>query len=183
MTIRLNHVTRKSNDYTQVIKLYKSAFSPDEQLPVSYLLWKAKQKKASFYSCYEDDKWVGFTYLHSYQDITHIFFLAIAETCRAGGYGGKVLNAIKELYPQNRLVLKIEELNEKAENYNQRVKRKKFYEKNDFVSTGIMTKEKNAYYEILSHGGLVTKTELKQTYKEFAGAFFLFLFGPKILDK
>lgn len=92
--------------------------------------------KAGFYALYDLDTWVGFIYLKEFKDIVFVKFFAISEQRLSGGYGSKVMDSMKGKYAKQRIVLNIEELDDTADNYQQRIKRKAFYAKNDFCSTG-----------------------------------------------
>lgn len=53
-------------------------------------------------------------------------YLAIDDKARGNGFGSGVLGALKEKYKGRNLFLAIEEIDEKAENYAERINRKKF---------------------------------------------------------
>ena len=48
-------------------------------------------------------------------------FFAISEQRRFGGYGSKVMDLMKGKYAKQRIVLNIEELDDTADNYQQRI--------------------------------------------------------------
>jgi len=67
------------------------AFPVEERVPFWFLMAKSKRKNAGFYGIYEKEKWVGFVYIVSYQDIRYVFYLAVSEKERGEGYGSKIL--------------------------------------------------------------------------------------------
>ena len=65
-------------------------------------------------------------------DVVILLYLAISDAVRGKGYGSAVLQAVQKKYAGKRIILNIEEMDEQAANYAQRVKRKAFYQKNGF---------------------------------------------------
>lgn len=77
---------------------------------------KSKGKNARFYSVYEKETWVGFVYLIKYQDIIYVFYLAVSEKERGGGYGSKILKKITDKYQEKRIILCIEPVDKNVDN-------------------------------------------------------------------
>ena len=73
---------------------------------------------------------------------------------RGAGCGSDILLRLKEENPEKTVVLNIEPLDERAENYEERVRRLAFYEKNGFFDTG---------YEIDEIGGTFRVIASKKT--------------------
>lgn len=156
---------------TQIESLYENAFPKSERAPFWFLRHKAKQSDVSFNSLYEDESWIGLIYMSEYEDILLVLYFAIDASCRSGGYGTKVLTALREDHLDKRIVLTIEPIDEQADNYEQRVKRKRFYEKNGFTSAGIIVEGLGQAFEMLISGGSVTPEEVRTVYKSFLGGF------------
>ncbi len=180
MSIKFVTVSKNDKDYRKVVDLYKKAFPKKERFPLWLLFYKVKSKNAQFSSLYENDNWLGFLYTIEHKNIVLILYLAISETCRSGGYGTKVLTAIREKSVGKRIVLDIEEVDEKAQNYVQRFRRKRFYEKNDYRSSGYTINEMGQKFEVLILGDSMTKPALKEVYKHLAGNFLGLFFLPEI---
>ena len=171
MAIIFKEVNKKEEEFQKVKDLYLTAFPANERFPM-WLLWKkARQNYINFYNLYDDDKWIGFIYIVLEKDISLIAYLAIHSKERGSGYGSQVLKAVIEKYKKNRIVLNIEPLDEKAENYEERKKRRKFYEKNGFQSLGYTVREWKEDYDMFSYGGIVTKEEYETLMKKFIGKF------------
>ncbi len=67
------------------------------------------------------------------------------------GYGSKLLEVLFNSYLEKSITLFIETMDDKsASNYDQRVKRLAFYERNGFVHTGIKAGFKTPFVDILS---------------------------------
>jgi len=180
MTIKLKFLTKDDVNYSNVIKLFFEAFPKTQSLPFWLVKLRMRNGKAGFHALYEQDNWIGFIYAKEYKDIVFIKFFAISEAQRSHGYGSKVLNALKQTYTEQRIVLNIEALDESTENYQQRVKRKAFYEKNGFVSTGFMVTEPAERQEMLIRGGNISKEEIDEMYKHFLGKTLYTLLKPEV---
>ncbi|MEM9809149.1 MAG: GNAT family N-acetyltransferase [Cyanobacteria bacterium P01_D01_bin.56] len=154
---------------TKLESLYKEAFPKNERAPLWFLRHKAKQSNVAFNSLYDNESWIGLLYTVEYRDILLIVYFAIDASCRAGGYGTKVLTALRENHPNKRIVLNIEQIDKQADNNAQRVKRKRFYEKNGYTATGIIVEELGQPFEMLISGGSITPEETRQVYRSFLG--------------
>ena len=87
------------NDIEQVSQLYYSAFPEDERAPWKALIEKHNKGKGEFLSIYDQNKWVGLTYVITYQNLSYVLYLAIDELQRGHGYGSSVLQMLKKRYP------------------------------------------------------------------------------------
>lgn len=182
MSIKFSPLTQYDLNYSNVIALYKEAFTTVRQVPSWLLRCKMRKGKVGFSVLYENDTWIGLIYLTQYKDIIFVHFFAISELSRSFGYGSKVIDSIKELYTESRIVLNIEELDKQEENYLQRVKRKAFYLKNGFSSSGYIVKEPKEQLEMLILGGNIKKEEIDAMYKALYGGVFGFLSRPKVIN-
>ncbi|MEO1181913.1 MAG: GNAT family N-acetyltransferase [Cyanobacteria bacterium J06636_28] len=154
---------------TKLESLYQDAFPKNERAPLWFIRHKAKQSNVAFNSLYDNESWIGLLYTVEYRDILLVIYFAIDASCRSGGYGTKVLTALREDHPDKRLILNIEQIDKQADNNAQRVKRKRFYEKNGYTSTGIIVEELGQPFEMLILGGSITPEETRQVYRSFLG--------------
>ena len=181
MSINVRPLTKCDINYLKVIDLYKEAFPGAQRIPTSLLRYKLRNGKEGFNVLYEDDTWIGLIYATEYRDIVFVQFLAISESFRSDGYGSKVMESMKYMQPGKRIVLNIEELDEQAKNYQQRIKRKAFYEKNGFSSTGYIVKEPDGRHEMLIRGGIISEEEIEAMYKNLFGNIIGFFIRPKVI--
>jgi GNAT superfamily N-acetyltransferase len=181
MSIKFSPLSKHDINYLNVIELYKKAFTTVRRLPSWLLRFMLRKGKDGFSILYENDNWIGLIYLTQYKDTVFVHFFAIAEFQRSSGYGSKVLHALKEMYPQYRVVLNIEEIDAQQENYSQRIKRKSFYLTNGFSSSGYIVKEPGERLEMLIQGGSISKEEIEGIYKNLFGGILGFLYRPKII--
>lgn len=173
MNLIFKPVSRKLPEYRSIKQLYRTAFPKNEQAPFWMLMRKTKRDGVDFYGIYDSEKWIALLYTITYKDITYIFYLAVSDTARGGGYGSEILKAVKEKYRGNRIALSIETLDEEAPNYRQRVKRKEFYARNGLESLGYTVTEFGVPYEILGCGGAVSETEYIDLFRDFFGKFII----------
>ena len=146
------------NDIEQVSQLYYSAFPEDERAPWKALIEKHNKGKGEFLSIYDQNKWVGLTYVITYQNLSYVLYLAIDELQRGHGYGSSVLQILKKRYPHT-IMLCIEEVDEKYDNYKQRVHRKNFYLRNGFQETKVCYTWQKEDYIILCKNGMIGDKE------------------------
>ncbi len=139
--------------------LYISAFPKDERAPLFHLKLKARKDTVNLYGIYNENVFVGFVYSVEYRDILYVYYFAVNESLRGGGYGSKILSFLKEDNKGKRIALNIEELDENAPNNAQRIKRKAFYEKNGFVDCNLKVKEWSVVLDVLSFGGGISEEE------------------------
>lgn len=67
--------------------------------------------------------------------MTFVLYLAVNNQVQSKGYGSAILETLKEKFSGTNITLNIERLDPSADNYEQRVKRLKFYKKNGFYDT------------------------------------------------
>lgn len=181
MNINLKPLNQNDGNYYKVIDLYKSAFTTARHIPTWFLRFKLRKGKLGFNVLYADDTWIGLIYTTEYRDIVLVHFFAISDSFRSSGYGSKVIDSMKVAHVGKRIVLNIELLDKQEKNYQQRVKRKAFYEKNGFSSSGYIVKEPREKLEMLIFGGSIKKDEIEAMYQHLFGRFIGFLVRPKIL--
>ena len=131
----------------EVGDLFLEAFPEDERPPLFVFLRSIDKEQIKLVNFYDGDAFIGFAYLASIEDICCIFFLAVSATYRHQGYGGQILESLKEEYSEKVLMLGFEEVSPKYPNYEERVLRKAFYNKHGFIDNKIKTNEYGVIYE------------------------------------
>ncbi|MFR5797252.1 MAG: GNAT family N-acetyltransferase [Oscillospiraceae bacterium] len=181
MSITLKQVNKKSADYKKIKELYKKAFPVNERAPFFVLSSKAKKPNVDFWGIYSDKKWAGLMYVVNEADLSYIFYFAVSETERGKGCGSGALQAAKDKYAGQKIFLSIEQLDEEAENYDQRVKRKQFYERNGFKDLNLKLKEASVTYDLLGIGGTVDAKEYERLMGKYLGKLLSKLITMKII--
>jgi GNAT superfamily N-acetyltransferase len=180
MNLELKSLTKNSSEFAKVKELYYGSFPENERIPMNLLMWKAKQNFVDFLLLYDEEKFVGFTYLITNEDLTYVLYIAIDSSVRSKGYGGHALAKIKDKYPNNRIILNIEVSDEKASNYEQRVTRRKFYTRNGYEGSSFLYRDRWGLYEVMVQGGKFNEEEFYALLKNFAGILLFSVFKPQI---
>lgn len=181
MSIKFQPLSKHDVNYFKVIDLYKEAFAGAQRIPTFFLRYKLRNGKQGFHVLYDDETWIGLFYATEYRDIVFVHFFAILDSFRSDGFGSKAMESMEYMHPGKRIVLNIEELDDQAENYQQRIKRKAFYEKNGFISSGYFVKEPDERHELLIRGGSISKEEIEAMYKHLLGHVIGFFIRPKVI--
>lgn len=170
--LEFRNIYKDSKVEESIKELYINAFPAAERMPYFILKRKAKKKGADFFGIYDDNQFVGLLYCVIYHDILFVFYLAIAPECRGQGYGSRVLKTVEEKYGRYRIVLNIEEVSENSPNYEQRLKRRAFYEKNGFFTLDYQIKEGSVVYDMMcfsDRGNGVSQTEYYKLMESYLG--------------
>ncbi|WP_096018976.1 GNAT family N-acetyltransferase [Campylobacter lanienae] len=133
--LRLNSEVFPSNELLAPINLSNNIYANDENL--------------SIFSFYNDNEFVGYAAIYSYENISYLAFLAVCAKYQGRGFGGLILEILKSNFSQ--IVLEIESLDPKATDYLQRVKRSKFYNNHGFKDSGYKISYCKMTYSIYSN--------------------------------
>ena len=139
----------ESNIREDVANLLVTAFPEDERPPVDIFFKNLEINKehTRLIAYYDNNTFIGFTYLCFYQDVCYIFFLAVSENYRHQGYGGQIIEDIKVSYPEHVILLCFEEIDPKYDNYVERLQRKNFYYSHGFIDNKLKTNEFGVIFE------------------------------------
>lgn len=143
----------------QVKQLFITAFPREERPPMWMLTRRCHQGKARFSAVVDGGRFVGLTYVIGNEKVKTLMFLAIDENARDGGYGSEILRQVHKRYPGVKMFLNIEPLDENAPNYEQRCRRKAFYERNGLVCLDYQVREAGVIYEMMTYGEYVNRQE------------------------
>ena len=146
----------------QVRQLFVTAFPREERPPMWMMTRRCHQGKAEFSAVLDGDRFVGLTYVIGNDSVKTLMFLAIAEDARDGGYGSEILRCVHEKYGDTKIFLNIEPLDKDAPNYEQRCRRKAFYNRNGLDLLDYQVREAGGTYEMLTYGEDVTKQEYEE---------------------
>lgn len=181
----LKLVEASDADLAKIRKLYLEAFPAVERVPFWLLKRRAKTPLAEFCSLYDDDAWRGFIYTVKDERLVYIFFLAIDASERSKGYGSGLMTLIKERYADKIIGLSAEMADEQAENNAERLRRLKFYAKNDFLPVDFYTLEKGGVkFEFLTeHGRKVAPMAYPDLMHRCLGIWQKLLLPVKVISK
>lgn len=180
MTLRAESIIKNPKEIEKIKELYHEAFPKSERMPMRFLLRKAKKDFVDFLAIYDDNVFIGFTYIITEGSLTYVLYLAIDGSVRSKGYGGRILTQIKEMHSNNRIVLIIEVTDETAANYEQRLTRKNFYIRNGYQSSGLIYQDRWGMYEVMLNGDDINSETFYHLLKRFQGRLLFRFFKPQI---
>ena len=181
MKIRLVNIIRDASHLGDIERLYLTSFPEDERAPFYRLVKNTRKRNINFFACMDGDEWAGFVYIINHKDLSYIFYLAVDEEKRGRGLGTAILKAVLEKYKGRRLFLAIEQPDERAKNYAQRLRRQSFYLRAGFHRLGQRLQEANVIYDLLGTGGIIGKAEYRSLIMSFAGVYML-IYPMRVLD-
>lgn len=168
MNLLFKNIQDNHEDFVMINDLYHRAFPAEERAAMQYLIKKANDGKGELLGIYDENQWIGLIYVITYKELSYIFYLAIDEKYRGRGYGSSVLECMKKRY-HHTIMLSIEEVDKKYENYKQREKRKQFYLKNGLKEMDFYIVEAGVKYEMLYCGKQLDSTYYDELMFFYAG--------------
>lgn len=152
MAVVLKRVNNENRD--EIKTIYEDSFPVEEMVPYNKLIEISNDTDHLFYGIYDDDVLVGMNYLIVEKDILYVLYLAIDKGHQSKGYGKAVITEIKSQYSGYRICLNIEEVNPKFINHDQRIKRRRFYQRLGFESQNyLVTNYEGITFETMSING------------------------------
>ena len=148
MKLKTEYITEHNRVWREINNLAKEAFPPEEYLAPIELVRMSKANNFDFLLLTDDEQFVGFMVVQTHKNLAYLFFLAIDSSRRSKGYGSYAIEALKEAYPEKKQVVDFEMLDEKADNYEQRKKRRNFYLRNGYKETGLFLSYLGVDYEV-----------------------------------
>lgn len=160
------------NDWKQLKEIYLEAFPKAERKPFWLLKRAVKSNRARILVAKDNDIVLGFVVLFKYHNMVMVDYLAVNNKCRSRGTGSAVMRKVCELYQDHCIVLLIEDVEEDACNFEQRVARKLFYVRNGFVSSNLFIDGVSGKMEVLKRGKNITSNDFLALYKYTLGNLF-----------
>jgi len=159
-------VSRKMKDYKEIKKFMKSVFLDEELFSMWLLLFMSRRDMVDFVSYYDEDEFIGLSYVVNSEEMAFILYLAVNEKFQSMGYGSEILELIKDEYKDKEIVLNVEPIKENSLDYEKREKRYNFYLKNGFIDTGCYVDD-DSKYMVLSNREELNKDEYKKLVKKY----------------
>ena len=114
----------------QILKiylLYRTAFPRSERKPFSIITMMQAQGKTDIWYARENGRFLGFATTINDENLILLDYLAIRKSARGKGYGTDFIYKMYDIYQGKGFFVEIELVDESAENYEERLKRKQFY--------------------------------------------------------
>lgn len=154
-------------DFGTIHAVMTEAFPPDELIPTHYLVegWGRPKEFYAFYD--EQDTLAGLYFGYLFRDITYMMYLVVPAARRGQGIGARLLEEVRALHPDNRILADIEVLDDHAGNNAQRIRRRDFYLRNGFADTGLTYTLNGVDYSLLLHGdGTLTQEDFQALWDD-----------------
>ena len=101
--LEVKNVNRKLENYEEVVELMKTAFPPEEQIPLWMLRLLSFIRKTEFTAYYDSGIFAGISYTGTDEKMVFVVFLAVNPNIRSKGYGTAILNHIKKRTKEKQL--------------------------------------------------------------------------------
>ncbi len=146
--------------------LYQSAFPACEKKPFSMINSMRKKGRSDVWYCEEYGKFAGMVITINGPDKVLLDYLAVAKNRRGQGIGSKILKKMREQYAGKGVFLEIEIVTEKAENYEERKRRKQFYLSNGMTEMHTFVELFGVDMELLGFDCNLTFEEYHEFYRD-----------------
>ena len=120
---------RGFRQWAQIYKLYQRAFPAEEKKPFRIILKMSRQGTTDVWRFTHDGKFAGMAATVNGKEHILLDYLAVEESRRGCGIGTEILGLMKEHYAGKGVFLEIESPYEPGDDREQRLQRKRFYEK------------------------------------------------------
>ena len=116
----------------EIHELYEISFPEDEKMPFFMVLQKREAGVMRLLSVEDGGEFVGFCNITLCEDALVLNYFAILPSKQNRGYGTAVISLLAETYPDRSIIIDIEDDEVEADNVEQRIKRRAFYERLGF---------------------------------------------------
>lgn len=143
--------------------LYISSFPEWERIPMDALHRGMTLSDIDYNAILDDGRFVGLAYTMTADSLLYLIYFAVDPSCRSKGYGGQVIEMLKDMAPEDRVFLNIEPVVE-SDNYDQRLSRRNFYERHGLREFMIVTAPDGNDFVVMASGRGITEEEVRGIY-------------------
>lgn len=151
-------------DWKRIKKLYMSAFPVCERKPLVVIWYKQQKKAADVWLVEEEGEFLGLAITMNGPDLILLDYFAINDSKRGNGYGTRALKLLQEKYADYRFFLEIERTDVKADNIEERKRRKVFYLQNGMTELNVYAVLFGVDMELLGYQCKVSFEEYRDLY-------------------
>ena len=162
VNLQLIKLSPDSKDRKFFEQINEEAFPLSERISFDEFFAFAAKTGADILGIYDGMAPVGFFVLLKNTECGYVFFFAIDKSRRSSGYGSAAMKKLIDTYSEQQIILDFEILDENAENYAQRIRRKGFYLRNGFHETGNYTILRGDKFEVVCTGGELNRPAFKE---------------------
>ena len=146
----------------EMSELYSSAFTEIEKVPEENIL-RTIGRGGKLIEYRDDGRFIGFTLTFTSGEWTFWIYLATIPEVRGKGYGSKLIDMVRETHPGKRIFLVVEPMDVTSDDYEMRVRRQRFYERNGCVNSDITLISDDAPFDSMYVSGVLTEDEMRRT--------------------
>lgn len=155
MELSYKVMTMDAKDIDILNEINEEAFPDDERVELPEMFRVCDLTNGEVLGWYAAEELIGYAMMNLNEKCAYLNYFAIKQSERSKGYGQKILQMLQEKYAGLQLIIDFEVMDEKAENYEIRKRRKAFYLRGGMQETGYYTKLSDNYFELVSnHGAL-----------------------------
>lgn len=162
---------KKISQLYRLKRLYKRAFPIEERKPFCIIRKMQKRGKTDIWYFEENGVFLGLATTINSDEKVLIDYFAVSEGIRGLGYGTQMLRELISHYSPRGVFLEIEIPYEDSVNYEQRLRRKRFYLNAGLSEMDTKAKLFGVDMELLGTGFSMTYDEYKNFYLENYGRF------------
>ena len=152
--------------WMKIYRLYQAAFPDSEKKPFTMIRSMRKKGKTDVWYCEEDRKFAGLVITINGPKMILLDYLAVAKKRRGQGMGSKILQKMRKQYEGKGVFLEIEVVDEQAENYEERKRRKQFYLSNGMTSMNVFVELFDVDMELLGFDCCMSFEEYHNFYRD-----------------
>jgi len=153
-------------DWLRIYRLYQSAFPSGEKKPFSMIRSMCKKGRSDVWYCERDGKFAGLVITINGPEQILLDYLAVAKKRRGQGIGSEMLQVMREKYTGKGVFLEIETVDETAENFEERKRRKQFYLSNGMTPMNVFVELFGVDMELLGFDCTLTFEEYHAFYRD-----------------
>ncbi len=140
-----------SEAFYDVDSIYKEAFPPNERVPLERIIEPKTHLEGNYvYAVYEGNKCVAFYHIYEAEKFYYLDFFAVLADLRSKGYGAKIMKYLLDSFPDKPIMGLAEYPTEGIDNYEQRIRRIEFYERNNMYNLEKTVEVSDEKYYVLA---------------------------------
>lgn len=136
MSLFFHSIDIESPYYSDADRIFRMSFPTRAAISSEDFIRMSSQGNFEHLAITENEELIGFYNALVSDHIVYLFFFAIDPDKRSKGYGSQVLAMLPERYPGRAQLLDMETVDPRASNYEQRCRRRDFYQKNGYYDSG-----------------------------------------------
>jgi len=153
-------------EWVHIYRLYQSAFPANEKKPFSMIRSMQKKGRSDVWYCERNGKFAGLVITINGPEQILLDYLAVAKKRRGQGVGSEILQIMRKQYAGKGVFLEIEIVDENADNFEERRRRKQFYLSNGMMPMNVFVELFGVDMELLGFDCALTFEEYHAFYRD-----------------